>query len=820
MYKLITYNKLLLLVLLLLAIVNVGCNNTKYLAADKTLYKKSNIYLKANYKIPNKSKLKSELITYSSLKPNTKMLGLFRTRLSIYNHFKDDSTGIKGILSRNYSEPPVLTDSLLINRSVKNIERALFDRGYFYNQVDFKTITKNKKTTVEYFVSIEQAPYKIRDIYFPMDSIPDDPYLLPDSSDLHKVSLNNDMLAILHDNRSKSILKQGQDFSEQRLRGEMNRITKNFRNRGYFDFSGSRYIHFDIDSTIDDRLVDVYIRVKTPSDSTQHKKYNINNVYIYPDYVNLADSSKFTDTLKIETADGNIDWYYITPNPSPFKYQAILEKLRIHKNWSYSEYDYRLALKHFLELGVFKYANIRYTKVDEQALLDTYIQLTPAQRKSIALEIELNSISGSTFQNSLLGTALSLSYLDKNLFRGAERFTFNLAGGLELNPNPIRTNSPLINTVDLNTEFTLDIPRFIFPIKRIRYNTQFYIPHTITRLGIHYINRVGLYNLNTYNFGFGYDWRATEKVKHAFNPIIISFIDVSNETPAFRRQLATNPLLQRSFEEQFILGANYTFIYNNQQLNKYVNFNYFRGSLDVSGNTANLVLLPLSQISNINRDKIFGFPYSRYVRAEIDFRHYHYFRNNNPFISRFAFGAGIPYGNSNESAVLPFVKQFFIGGPGNLRAFTIRSLGPGAVPYYTLEQGETSLEVDSIGFNEFDRSGEMKIEANIEYRFNISGLFKGALFADAGNIWNIKDDPNRPDGLFKPGQFWKQIALGTGFGIRMDFSYFVMRFDLATPIHDPRLPEGNRWVFGRNRTIYRNAGNRNIILNLAIGYPF
>ncbi len=812
------FTKFTLFLLLLCAIVLMGCNNTKYLASGETLYNKSNIYLSSSHPIPNKAKLKTELLNYTSIKPNTKMLGIFRTRLFFYNRFKaykDKKKGLRSNLFRNYAEAPVLTDSLLISRSVKNIERALFDRGYFYNDVRFETSTEKQKTTVEYFVNIQQAPYKIRRVYYPTDSLPNDPFVRTDSS-----QLTPNMLNILSDNQKESILKPGQDFSEQRLREEMNRLTSNFRNRGYYDFSGSQYIHFDIDSTIDKRLLDVYVRIKNPSDSTQHIKYNINEVYIFPAYNHPTHKSAILDTLLIETPAGKTDWHYITPSPSPFKYRAILNKLRIHKNWSYSEYDHRLALRHFLELGVFKYANIRYKKVPGQPLLDSYIQLTPAKRKGTSFEAELNSISGSTFQNSLLGTAISTSYLNKNLFGGAERFSFNLAGGMELNPNPIRTNSSMINTVDLNGEFSLNIPRFIFPFRIVKYNTRFYIPHTITRLGISYINRVRLYNLNTYNFAFGYDWRVTEKVKHAFNPIILSFINVSNETEAFKNQLAANPLLQKSFEEQFILGGNYTFIYNSQKLNQYSNFNYFRGSLDVSGNVANLLLLPLSQISNVSGDKIFGVPYSRYVKADFDMRHYHYFRNNNPIISRIALGIGVPYGNGDGAAVLPFVKQFFIGGPGNLRSFSIRSLGPGAVPYYTLEQGATYLEVDSIGFSEFDRSGEMKIEANLEYRFNITGLFKGAIFADAGNIWNIKDDPKRPNALFKPSQFWKQIALGTGFGIRMDFSYFVMRFDLATPLHDPRLPAGNRWVFGRNRTLYQNAGNRNIILNLAIGYPF
>ncbi|HSJ68071.1 MAG TPA: BamA/TamA family outer membrane protein, partial [Anditalea sp.] len=351
-------------------------------------------------------------------------------------------------------------------------------------------------------------------------------------------------------------------------------------------------------------------------------------------------------------------------------------------------------------------------------------------------------------------------------------------------------------------------PRVIFPIP-ISERFAYSVPKTKISVGAEYLNRVDLYRLVSYNASYGYFWNQNRYVYHEINPINLTFVRMSNASPQFEAILDSNPFLRRSFEQQFIAGVNYTFNYN-QMVDVHRVHSIFVGTtIDIAGNTLNL----LSRTFSDDPSTFFGLDYAQYARADLDFRYYLRLNQNNIIATRLFGGLGIPYGNSQS---LPFVKQFFSGGPNSVRAFRIRSLGPGTYR-------PTQFDIGSF----FDQAGDIRLEGNIEYRFPIVSVLKGALFVDAGNVWlqnrnealfGEPESPRENQGKFTSDWF-KELGVGTGVGLRVDIDFFVIRFDFATPIRRPYLPENQRW--GSTFDIRsRDWRRENLIFNFAIGYPF
>jgi outer membrane protein insertion porin family len=319
-------------------------------------------------------------------------------------------------------------------------------------------------------------------------------------------------------------------------------------------------------------------------------------------------------------------------------------------------------------------------------------------------------------------------------------------------------------------------------------------------LSTQYLSRGGLYRLNSVSANYGYFWNANKFAYHEINPISLNVVNLSQTSPEFDQILDDNPFLKRSFEQNFIAGINYTFNYN--KLNdRFRTHGYFLGlGLDFAGNTLHLI----DNLSGKGDGKILGLEYAQYGKVDLDLRYHLNIDKNQTIATRLYAGVGAPFGNSSS---LPYIKQYFSGGPNSVRAFRIRSIGPGTYR-------PDDFDVNSF----FDQSGDIRIEGNIEYRFPIVSLLKGALFMDAGNIWLMNDNEALPGGKFT-SSWWNELAVGSGFGLRVDIEFFVIRFDLATPLRIPYLPEGERWAnnFDIGSKTWRK---QNLIFNFAIGYPF
>jgi hypothetical protein len=396
---------------------------------------------------------------------------------------------------------------------------------------------------------------------------------------------------------------------------------------------------------------------------------------------------------------------------------------------------------------------------------------------------------------------MNLSLLNRNTFKGAELLNLNMSGSFE---SQWRGSEKNYYSYSINPQVELQFPRFIAPFKIRTYSR--YIPKTRFIVAYNYLRRVNYFDMKTFEFVYGYKWKQDIRKEHEFNPVSVSYTSLTNISPEFEDLLNTNPYLKKSYEEQFIAGGSYSFTFNDQLVpGKKLQY-YLRFNGEIAGNVLSLAKrIAGEDISSENPAQIAASVYSQFIEFSFDGRFYYNFRDKNKFILRGFAGMAKPYGNS---AVMPYSKQFFSGGPNSIRAFHINSVGPG-----TFYQNP-----DEIGFLQL--GGDVKLEANTEYRFSIYRFFKGALFVDAGNVWLIKSNPANIGTPFSFSTFMNELAVGAGAGMRIDVSFFILRFDLAVPLRKPWLPEKERWVVDEIDFTSSKWRGENLILNVAIGYPF
>jgi hypothetical protein len=459
-------------------------------------------------------------------------------------------------------------------------------------------------------------------------------------------------------------------------------------------------------------------------------------------------------------------------------------------------------------LNTFKFVNIKYRRNRaDSTSLRAFIYLTPLLKKSFRIQVQ-----GVSKSNNFIGPGMEFAFTNRNFMQGAELFQLKLYGSYEMQIRKRQLNP--LSALEVGTEVSLSVPRFIAPI-RIRQTSAKYLPHTQFKVGYSLQQRSQYFRLNSFNVSAGYIWRETKLKTHELFPVDVAFVQESNTSVEFEEMREINPVLRNSFQNQFILGSRYSYTINTQlsddveqkyNLKKFKRSNfYFNGTVDLSGNLAHAIQSLQSSSRDPSSDVIHS-TYSQYVRTQLDFRYYHQINKGSKLATRLLTGVGYAFGNSRT---LPYIKQFSSGGSGSLRAFPARSVGPGTYNF---------LAADTIFF--IDQRGDFKLEGSVEYRFDIIKTLKGALFVDAGNIWLARADPQRPGGKFQSNKFLNELAVGTGVGLRFDFNFFVLRFDLAFPLRKAYAEDGRRWVLDDIDLTSRVWRRQNLILNIAIGYPF
>ncbi len=763
--------------LFLFILIVSACNITKNVPENDTLYKGSTLELVnlVDTMQLNKKNLKEELNGLIKIKPNSNILGL-PYKLIIYNWAGTPTgKGLRYWLKNSVGEPPVLGSTINFEKSRDIIENRLENRGYFQSEVKVDTIKKEKDLRVVYTAKLHPV-YTIRKIQYHFDS---------------STVIGRDIIEL----GQSTILKTGTNYDLDQIKLERNRIDAGLKERGMFFFSAD-YLIMDVDSALGNNQVDIVCRFKRETPKKAKQDYHIGNIFVFADYKNDTDTTA-NNVLNNATL---FEGYHIYDPLKRVKPKVFTRSLAVKSGDIYSRELHNQSLKHLVSLGMYKFVNARYQEADTSAnpKLNVYYYLTASKDKSLRVEV-----SGLTKSNNSAGTEVSLTWRHRNFFHGAEQFSAKIYGGLE---KQVSTQQPTVTTNRFGVEFNLLSPRIIAPFKVNKITKGGFTPQTKTTLLYEYFARNTQYTLNSAKLSYGYIWKSDIRQEHRLDIFSMNLVRPTYISPEYQQRLDTNITLARSIEKQFIVGPNYNYNYNTQIKSNQNRHNYFiNANIDLSGNAMGII--SGADLSKGKQKTLFGIPYSQYIRTELEFRHYLRINKSNILATRILGGIGYAYGNSE---LLPFVKAFFAGGTNDIRAFRARSIGPG-----TFYAGNASSSTVILP----EQPADIKMEFNSELRTKLFSVLYGALFVDAGNIWTMKADTSRPGSKFS-SNFMKEMAVGTGIGLRIDVNFFVLRFDFAMPIRKPFLPDGKRWVLNEIDLGSAEWRRQNLVFNLAIGYPF
>jgi outer membrane protein insertion porin family len=746
--------------LLLLIVLFNACSTTKYVPANEKLYTGGTVKVEDKV-IPNSDAkaLSSEMKALIRPKPNSSILGL-RVKLWLYFKTKNRSNFIQRFLSK-YGEPPVYVSQVDLEKNSTIMQNRLQNESYFQATVSGDTVGK-KKTAKAIFTALPGPSYTIRKITFP-------------------AATDNSLDTAVKGTMAQTFLKVGDKYNLDVIKAERIRIDTRLKDEGFFYFSPDHLI-IRVDSTIANHKVDMVVKIKETTPEQAREIYKIRDIYVYPNY-SLRDTS-----LKLDSAKA-YRWYHIIDPRKTARPYLFANTVLLHPDDVYSRTTHNNSLNRFINLGPYRYVKNRFEDVTpDSPRLDVYYFLTPYKRKSLQLEL-----LGRTTSANYTGSQINLSWRNRNAFKGGELLTFTLFGSTDVQ---FGSQNNGFNVYQYGAQTSLSWPRLISPFN---FNTDnAYIPRTVLTLGYASVIRQKLYSLNSFTGSFGYQFKNSLHKLNELNLLEITYVKPRNVTKLYQDSISNpnnrNPALKHVIDPQFTWGPSYAYTYDNTTEDYRTNSIYFRGKLSLSNNIYGILTGADTLSGKVKR--FFGTEFNQYVKAESEIRFFHKLTPGSKIATRLLVGVGLPYGNST---ILPYNQQFFIGGPNSLRGFRPRSIGPGTVDPTPLSQNSFIA----------DQSGDIKLEANIEYRQKLVSILYGALFADAGNIWNAK--PHQPGGTFGP-KFLTQMAVDAGFGLRVDATILVLRLDLGFPLLRPYTPEGG------TRSISPSFNNS--ILNVAIGYPF
>ena len=766
-----------LILYLALSILIYSCNPTKYVPEGQSL-------LDNNYITVSKDHIKkSELIPYIKQKPNKRIFGA-RFHLGLYNLSNINKEKWPNGWLRSIGEEPVIYDSVETGISRQNIQSYIESKGYLDSKVTDSVRTEKKKSEVYYDVRLKK-PYTIRNLFFEIEDTTLRKYFNFDSVNC--------------------LIERGKAYDEDILQAERTRIERFIRDRGFYNFSGD-YVSFRVDSTIGNRQVNISYNIRKFTRIDKYSRparapfsiYTISKVFIYTNFVPreiLEGGQAYLNSFDTVEYKG---YYFITRNKKPqVKYDVIIQSLYLKPGSIYSFTNAEQSQTHLMTLKEYRLVNIFFNETDSAATnpdmrsrLNCFIQLTLLGQQSFNIELEGTNTAGN------LGGALNLVYTHRNLFHGAEQFSIKLKGAFEA---MTQFSTSIASTREYGFETSLRLPKFLLPVLKKEEFIKKYSPTTSILAAYNYQN-MPLYTRTIANATFGYTWEGKNYRTHIVNPVQLNLVKLLSIDSTFLKTILASSYLAYSYRNVMILGGNYSFIFNNQKLQKVTRDYWFiRVNAEASGNFLSAISSLAGVAQKAGSYNIFGQPFAQYIRSDIDLRYNVVLNDASSVVYRGFFGIGIPYGNSRA---IPFEKQYFGGGANDIRAWQVRSLGPG------------SYKSNATGF--INETADIKLEGNAEYRFKLFWIMEGALFLDAGNIWAIKEDPSRPGAKFDIGRFYQDIAVGTGTGLRFDFKFVTGRVDLGMKLRDPSITDASKWIFLSQHYTFKN----DFAIVFGIGYPF
>jgi outer membrane protein assembly factor BamA len=768
-----------MIVAALLAMIFTSCRTVKYVPDNQYLLLKSKI------SVDNKSINKIELKTYLKQKPNTKILGIWRFHLGLYNLSRKDNEG--GLFKR-IGEAPVILSTFLTGKSKDEFLRFMHNKGYYHAIVTDTVIYRKKKKAEVYYTIVANPPHLIKSYKTEI--------------------LDNSIKAFSKVDSTKSLIHLNRTFDTDVLAAESKRVLNRFQNDGFFRMNKNE-IYFEADTIKAPKSVNLNMVVGKENISDDpavvkerdHQRFTFRNFYFYTDFE--AQKQLFSENREEKTADkvdtvrvGN--QYFISNGKIKYNPDLLMNMNHIGDKGFYSIDLVERTYNELFSLRLFKLINIRFVETGKSdsignPTLDCIIQLTPSVRQSYSVSLEGTNSLGN------LGIAGNLGYQHKNIFRGGELLDVVLLGATEKQNYGKGDSATTFNSFESGINAKITLPKFLAPLrtkKLFRYST----PQTLMGLSYNYQRRPD-YTRTIASASLGYQWKSSDYTTHRINLIDLNMVKMFAYDSAFVARIE-NLYIKSSYTDHSIAAWNYTYTWNTQNIQKRSNYSYVRASFE----TAGTILYGISKLfdrrlhasDSLGTKKYYflGTPFAQYIKSDFEYRRGLLLDKKNAVVFRTFAGIAVPFGNSDQ---VPFEKKYFEGGANGIRAWPVRNLGPGSY---------------KASPNEFpNQSGDIKLEANAEYRFAMIGNFEGALFLDMGNIWSLKD--NRPGTEFSLSRFYKEIAIGTGAGLRYDFSFVIIRVDLGIRLHDPSLNPGSRWIpFGKL------LQKDNINLAFAVGYPF
>lgn len=801
----ITYFVLLLLLF--------SCNATKTLQDNEYLLTKNAVVIKedkdAKIVSSEKKRLSSEMLPLASQAPNNKFLFMFKPRLAIYNSTvkpkkekrrirkgKEPVSNFTKWVREKLGEAPVVFDSIMLSTSEERMTNYLINQGYFNAQVSSSFDLSHKKSSVTFRAEPRQRFY-FNNLFYEIDDDEIEQVVKAHSKDSH--------------------IQQNEPYTTDALKFEQERIADILNNNGFFSFTRNNVV-FEVDTSGESLYKDVYLQIKRDDDDLARKQYKVGVVTFNINYANTSLKRKdfHSDTLR------NLHIYHSSRD---IRSDIIAQSIFYQPDSTFKKDDYRKTISRLNDLGIFKFVNIKYQPLlvsQTEGYVDTEIVAELRKRQSGKIELETN-----TDAKDKIGTFVSFSYTNKNIFKRADRLQISVSNGVEFRFSNLETEkekNTRISAVNVIANARLYFPK-IFPqtrraVERKNYKPMLYPRSTFVNLGYNFQRRLGYYSysVNTFNLGYGYDI-SKKNMKHEFQPFNMSFIKPREASfnHNFNEFLRSNPIFAQSYRQQFIMGQEYIFTYSNQDisLGDIKSFFYYRGMINTAGNL-------VYGLQSLVRDKpeggfeLSGLPYASFTKVDNDFRYYFTFKNKTTLVARAYAGVGIPYGNSN---IIPFIKQYAAGGPQSMRGWNYRGLGPGSA-----DTSITSLDLNT---------GDIQLEFNLEYRFNLNKIFKMALFTDAGNVWLMRKDESMPNAEFNFKRLAKDMAWSAGFGFRLDFGLFVIRLDHSYKLYSPNIEHGKKWITqypgysalnpdgrGRWNDKWKSWRSRYSNFVIGIGYPF
>ncbi len=780
-----------------------SCNTSKFLAPSEKIIVKNKISISKNKDTGQIGDLNYQLSTLVAPKPNKKFFGLTKARLWFYFKTKDkqDPSKITRWIQRKIAEPPALYNPDRLESSKQSIKNYLQHRGFWNATVRIDTAVTKKKMRVTYEI-IPQSRYYFDKVTFE--------------------SPDQNIERILNQTRKKAFLKEGQPVDYTAFNKEVQRVTQTLRDSGYAFFYPNYIDQLEVDTNAG--KVNAVFRVLPYKDTTTHPTFEVGKVSVFPSF--RASQKLYSYSISKKNVD-----FLSEDGDFGINLDVLLDQIYLKNGQKYKQSDFDKTNKQIRNLDLY-----RFIAIDQEIdslrpdRLNFDIRLIPKKKWALGYDFDLNTSIQQG--NSLIGGAVNLNLKNRNLFKGGELLDFNLQLGIEL-PRDFR--SDIINTFENRVQAELTIPKFVDPFRfyrilkglkilgRKRYDQLVENSTSNITLSNNFVSLVDFYQYNQFNFTFGYNIQPNPFRTIRINHLGLDYLD-TRPFSNFQAIIKDNPFLENSFVAQQVFSGiilrNLEYFWRKDvpQTNDYW---FFKGAFELSGlevhaiNSLTNALRPAERRDTFN---FFGIPLAKFFSIDLDGQYLKKFKNKSALSFRINSGIAIPYGSSAE---VPYVKQFFVGGPNSIRAWRIRELGPGGY-------------LDPNPPAAFYQTGDFKLEFTAEYRFNIFWRFNGALFLDGGNVWTLSKDENRigsqlrwnrevnpENGLIIQDNFLNQIALGAGFGLRVDFTYFIVRLDMGYPIRNnypkPGDPYKNAYWTIREASDFRLD---NLNFNLAIGYPF